>query len=214
MTPALLSSIIAGYVLGALPLADRLSRRHGIDIFSTGTGLAGASNVLRSIGKVPALLVIIGDMAKGALIVPVTSLLGVESPWVLLPVAAVLVGHSWSVFSGFRGGDGLAALGGAILTLFGTLGLVTVAVAMLVALGGQRMPYTSLLSIVFGYAALVVLSVAYNGDTTLALGTGGVAGLVLAHALLGHRRRRHDATWSGLGDPEPQPDSRGSTTNL
>ena len=53
------------YVLGALPLADRVSRRRGVNIFHTGTGLAGSSNVLKTVGKVPAAIVFLGDMAKG-----------------------------------------------------------------------------------------------------------------------------------------------------
>ena len=48
---ALLLAIAIGYVLGAIPVADRISRRLGVNIFSTGTGLAGASNVRRTVGK-------------------------------------------------------------------------------------------------------------------------------------------------------------------
>ena len=194
--PALIYSVVAGYLLGALPLGDRISRLYGVDIFSMGSGLAGASNVLRSVGRVPALLVLVGDIGKGTFAVILAWYLGVEGPLVLLPVGAAVVGHWRSVFSGFRGGDGLATLGGAIIPLFGAIGVISVSVAMLIALGGQRMPYSSLLSIVFGYATLVALSVAYYGESLLALGVGGIAGLVLAHALMGHRRRRSTVEWA------------------
>ena len=59
----LLASLVS-YIFGALPFAHRLSSRKGIDIFSTGTGLAGASNVFRSVGKGSALLVLVFDVAK------------------------------------------------------------------------------------------------------------------------------------------------------
>ena len=44
--PMLLVSVAVSYMLGAIPLADQLSKRHGIDIFSVGTGLAGSTNCL------------------------------------------------------------------------------------------------------------------------------------------------------------------------
>ena len=190
--------MIAGYLLGALPLASYVSRRNGVDIFSAGSGLPGASNVLHSVGKVPAALVFIGDVGKGALAVLVAEFLGVDGPWLLLPAFAAVAGHWNPVFTGFRGGDSLAVVGGVVIALFPVFGTISVAVAFLVAWGGQRMPYTSLLSIVFGYTTLVALSIAYDGDTILALGYGGLAGLVLAHALLGHRRRRHETEWEDL----------------
>ena len=50
-------SAIAGYLFGSNPLAYQISKRKGINIFKTGTGLAGASNVLHSVGKKPAAIV-------------------------------------------------------------------------------------------------------------------------------------------------------------
>ena len=65
--PVILAATIAGYLLGALPLAVQISRRLGVDILSTGTGLAGASNVLHSVGKVATVFVVLGDLGKGCL---------------------------------------------------------------------------------------------------------------------------------------------------
>ena len=198
---ALLGSIVVSYLLGALPLADRMSRRRGVDIFTSGTGLAGATNVRRSVGRIYALVVLIGDIGKGALAVVVAGLFGIEGSLLLLPVVAAVAGHWRSVFSGFRGGDGLATLGGACLAMFPTIGLISVAVAMFVQLGAQKAPFSSLMGIVFGFATLVALSLAYERDTVLVMGAGALAALVLAHALLGHRRRRHDEGWD---DPEEE----------
>ena len=195
IAPGLALAIVVGYFLGALPLADRVSARLGIDIFSVGTGLAGASNVRRSVGRWPALFVLVGDLAKGATSVVTAEALGVEGPWVILPVAGAVVGHWKSIFSRFRGGDGLLTLGGSAIAMFPVFGIVALAVAVLVALGGQRMPYSSLLSVAFGYASLVGLSLYHDEQTTLALGFGGVSALVLAYALNGHRRRRHTQEW-------------------
>jgi len=202
MLPTLLVAVVVGYLLGALPLAVQISRRLGVDIFSVGTGLTGASNVLHTVGKAPALFVLLGDMGKGALAVILAGFIGVEGPWLLLPAGAAIAGQWRSVFTGFRGGDGLATLGGGTIALFPVLGSISVAVGMAVALGGQRMPYTSLMGIVMGYTTLVALSMAYPYDTALALGNGGLAGLVLAYALVGHRRRRNASAWDEMEDLE------------
>ncbi len=222
--PALLLAVAAGYLLGSVPLARVVASRHGVDIFSVGSGLPGASNILRTVGKLPAVVVFLGDVGKGALAVVVARYLGVDVPWLLLPAGASVVGHWRPVFNGFRGGDGLATLGGAIVGIFPGFGAVSVAVAMLVALSAQRLPFSSLLSIVFGYSTLVGLSLAYgdyaaldrlsiryDGDVLSVLGLGGLGGLVLAHALLGHHRRRQEAArgdalgeeeWDEVGDTE------------
>ena len=209
---ATMVAVVIGYLLGSFPIAALLSRRVGVDIFEVGTGLPGASNVMRNVGRAPAVLVLLGDLAKGALAVVVAKYLGVEAPLLVLPAGAAVLGHWRSIFSRFRGGDGLATLGGAIVALFPIFGIIAMAVAMVVSLGGQKLPYTSLLGIVFGYATLALLNVAYDGrsvdmmgvvdegNMVVALGIGGIAALVLAHALNGHRRRRGVNEAEGLDD--------------
>ncbi len=227
---ATLMAIVIGYLLGSLPIAALLSRRAGVDIFEVGTGLPGASNVMRNVGRVPAVLVLLGDMAKGALAVIVAKYLGVEAPEVeapllVLPAGAAVLGHWRSIFTRFRGGDGLSTLGGAIVALFPVFGVISIAVAMVVSLGGQRLPYTSLLGIVFGYATLVVLNVARDGqsvvvmgvvdegDPATALGLGGVSALVLAHAINGHRRRRGSVEAEDIDEVQGAPDNTGSRSS-
>jgi glycerol-3-phosphate acyltransferase PlsY len=210
MLPTLSASVLVAYILGALPLAVQISRRLGVDIFSVGTRLTGAANVLRNVGKAPGLFVLLGDMGKGALAVIVAGFIGVEGPWLLFPLGAVIAGQWKSVFTGFRGGDGLGTLGGGTIALFPIVGTISVAVGMVVTLGGQKMPYTSLLGIVMGYTTLVILSMAYGYDTVLALGNGGVAGLVLAYALIGHRRRRNAAAWDEIEEANGAPESPGT----
>ena len=193
--PTLILAMAVGYLLGAIPLADQISRRHGIDIFSVGTGLAGATSVRRMVGKFPGIIVLLGDLGKGALAVIAAEFLGVEGVWVILPAAAAIVGHWFSVFSNFRGGDAMGALGGIIIASFPLFGLASVAVAVVVSFGGQRMPYTSLLSIVFGYLTLAMLSIAYSDNIPLTLGVGGLCAMVLAPAIKGHIGRRSEPAW-------------------
>ena len=160
LAPAVLVASAAGYLIGSLPLADLITkRRSGTSIFSKGTKLAGASNVLRNVGAVPAAMVSFGDLVKGAgTILIAERLIGVEGSWLLIPAGAAIFGHWKSLFTGFRGGDGLVTLGGIILAIFPVFGVISIVVAVLITLGGQKMPYTSLLGTVFGYATLVALT--------------------------------------------------------
>ena len=190
MVPMLLLATLAGYLLGAIPLAQRLSHWHGVDIFATGTRLAGSSNVRLSVGKLPGVIVLAGDLAKGVAAVLLSEYIGIDGAWILAPIAAAVVGHCKSIFSNFRGGDGLATLGGAIIAVFPVMGVVSILAAMAVSLGAQGLPYTSLLGVVFGYVTLAVLVVAFDGNSSsTVMGIGAISAIVLAHALNGHRLR-------------------------
>ena len=203
LTAIVISTLIA-YLFGALPIAAWISRRRGVDIFSVGTGLPGASNVRRNVGNVSGGMVLIGDMAKGLISIVAAQLMQVEGLWLLLPCVAMIVGHWKSIFTGFRGGDGIAPLGGAMIALFLLNGFVAAVIASIVTLGGQKLPYTSLLGTVVGVAALIWL-VRNTDELPLALGVGVIAILVLIHASVGHRRRNSSVEWDDiedLDDPE------------
>ncbi len=188
----LLATVIA-YTLGALPLADRLSRRRGVDIFAAGTGLAGSSNVMKSVGRISGSIVFLGDLAKGILAVVIAQALGVEGPWIVVPAAGAVVGHWNSVFTWLRGGDGLATLGGATLAVFGIAGFIGVAIAGIVAFGGQKMPYTSLMSVISGYVSIAIINAMNLGDMRTMFAMGTLAFIAFGHAVLGHARRRRGA---------------------
>tara|TARA_B100000809_G_scaffold264823_1_gene321769 strand:+ start:121 stop:771 length:651 start_codon:yes stop_codon:yes gene_type:complete len=188
-------AVVGAYLLGALPLADQLSRRHGVDIFAVGSGLAGSSNVRRSVGKLPAMTVMIGDMAKGALAVVFASLMGVDGAWFVVPAAAAILGHWYSIFSGFRGGDGVATLAGVGIAQFTGIGVIAVAIAIIVISGGQKMPYSSLIGLVFGYGVLVMGTIAYEVPVWPVVGIAGLTAMVLMRASIGHLHRRHAHAW-------------------
>ncbi len=191
----ILAAVIA-YIFGALPLADRLSKRRGVNVFSSGTGLAGATNVRRSVGMIAASLVVLGDAAKGILAIVIAQALGVDGIWIVVPAAAAIVGHWNSIFTGFRGGDGLVTLGGITLAVFPIYqgyyeSIIAVLVAVAVALGGQKLPYSSLLCIIAGYAVIILLFTQTRvSDLDTALAMGMLALVVFGHALVGHAKRR------------------------
>jgi|TARA_B100000959_G_scaffold80244_3_gene85537 glycerol-3-phosphate acyltransferase PlsY len=192
----LILACLVSYIFGALPFAHRISRRKGIDIFSIGTGLAGASNVLKNVGRWSALIVLVFDITKGSLAVIVSSMMGVEGPLILLPACAAIFGHWNSIFTRFRGGDGMAIAGGIAIGLFGGIGFFALFVAGIASLLAQKLWVTSLTSIIFGYLAILFLTHLLDKNKDIAVGFTAVVLLILAHAMRGHARRRRIARQS------------------
>jgi acyl phosphate:glycerol-3-phosphate acyltransferase len=106
----------AAYLLGAIPFGYIFTRlRTGRDIRTMGSGNIGATNVLRTQGKILALLTLLLDFAKAALSVWFCTRWGNE-PWMgAAGGAAAVVGHCFPVFLGFRGGKGIASGLGALV---------------------------------------------------------------------------------------------------
>lgn len=112
---AILFSTLAGYLLGSVNFSIILSRmRYRDDIRRHGSGNAGMTNTLRTYGKLSAVLVLLGDAAKGFLAGWIGLELGGPVTMYLAGLLAVM-GHMFPVFFGFRGGKGVATAAGFIL---------------------------------------------------------------------------------------------------
>lgn len=105
--------IILSYFLGSVNFAYITARIKGIDISSSGSGNPGTSNVLRTLGKGSAAIVLIGDLLKGA--IPVI-FFSEDQYFILYGVAAVL-GHIYPVFYKFKGGKGVATYLGVYIAI-------------------------------------------------------------------------------------------------
>ena len=123
-----LSIVAIGYLLGSIPsgyLAGRWLK--GIDLRDCGSGSTGATNVLRNVGKGPALAVFFVDVAKGAAAVLLARSLNPTSAlidWIqVLAGLAALAGHIWPVWLGFKGGKAVATGFGMFLGLAWPVGL-------------------------------------------------------------------------------------------
>ena len=125
-------SLLLGYLLGSIPsgfLAGRWCK--GIDLRTIGSGSTGATNVLRNVGKGPALVVFLVDVGKGAAAVLLARALtdGMEGMdlmrnWLeVLAGLAALAGHIWPVWLGFKGGKAVATGFGLFLGLAWPVGL-------------------------------------------------------------------------------------------
>ncbi|MFN3311579.1 MAG: glycerol-3-phosphate 1-O-acyltransferase PlsY [Thermomonas sp.] len=135
MTLADAGVLLAAYLLGSLSGSLLLGRLRGVDIRRHGSGNAGGTNALRTLGWRFALGVVVVDVGKGAL----AAWLGLHlAPgWAYSAAALAVVGHVWPLWHGFRGGKGAATVVGALLVLWplALLPLLAVWALVLVASG-------------------------------------------------------------------------------
>ena len=116
--------LLTAYLLGSLSGSLLLGRWRGVDVRHHGSGNAGGTNALRTLGWKFALGVVLIDVGKGALAVWLTMQFAPpDAPAGVIAlawVAALLViaGHTWPVFYGFRGGKGAATLLGALAVIW------------------------------------------------------------------------------------------------
>src|SRR5665213_232422 len=115
MTNTILAAII-GYLLGSIPWGLLLTKACGYgDIRAIGSGSIGATNVLRTGNKALAAATLVLDLMKGLVAVWVGALWGPDAA--LAAAGAVVVGHMFPVWLGFRGGKGVATALGVLLVI-------------------------------------------------------------------------------------------------
>jgi glycerol-3-phosphate acyltransferase PlsY len=127
-----LLGLLAAYLIGAIPVGFLVARAAGgTDIRRAGSGNIGATNVLRTLGKGPAVLTLVGDIVKGYLAVSAARSIGIEAWAAAGGAVAAIAGNCWPVFLGFRGGKGVATGLGAFLALIPWAAVLWIAVTAL-----------------------------------------------------------------------------------
>ncbi len=117
-------AVMTGYLLGSIPFGYLVSKYwKGINILEHGSGNIGFTNVLRTVGWLPAIVVLFGDVGKGALAAWLGVRNGGEAFGIFCGMAAML-GHSFSVFLKFKGGKLVATALGVLLVLAPKVALV------------------------------------------------------------------------------------------
>lgn len=125
-------ALILAYFFGSAPAGAWVARTYGIDIRKVGSGNTGATNILRTLGWGPALVVAFFDVFKGGIAVLIARLVGIED-WLLGGVAiAAVLGHNYSIFMGFKGGKGVATTFGTILFVSPMVALCTLPVGIMI----------------------------------------------------------------------------------
>ena len=130
---------IIAYLVGSISSSVIISKKMaGFDVREKGSGNAGTTNVLRSVGKKAALITLICDIFKGVGAIAIAVLVGVVAKTetindaMLVQVAsiAVILGHTFPIFFGFKGGKGVATSLGVILLLNWKVGLICLVFAV------------------------------------------------------------------------------------
>jgi glycerol-3-phosphate acyltransferase PlsY len=140
---------VIAYAIGSISSSVLISKKMaGFDVREKGSGNAGSTNVLRTVGKKAAILTLVCDILKGVISIGIAWLIGKiaknASPAILVEIAAlfVVIGHTYPVFFGFKGGKGVATSLGVILLINWKIGLaclifalVLMAITRMVSLG-------------------------------------------------------------------------------
>jgi acyl phosphate:glycerol-3-phosphate acyltransferase len=178
--------VALAYVSGSIPMGVIVARlAGGPDPRTVGSGRTGGTNALRALGRNWAAVVVAGDVLKGAVPVLIARLLGAGPAVEVLCALAAVVGASWSLFLGFRGGRGVATGVGTMLVIQPLAVLLATPVFVVVILITR---YVSLGSLA-GSAAVAAITwlfwMAANGSISVAYpiyAAFGAALVWLAHA--------------------------------
>ena len=135
MVVYIIMAIIA-YCIGSVNFSVIFSKKFaGFDVREKGSGNAGTTNMLRSVGKKAAAITLICDILKGVVAIGVAILLGYipdMNKELLVQIAgvAVILGHTFPVFFGFKGGKGVATSLGVLLLSNWQIGLICLVFAL------------------------------------------------------------------------------------
>ncbi len=185
-----LAVLLAAYLCGSIPTGYTVAKWVlGIDIREVGSGSTGATNVLRTLGKWPALGVLLVDVLKGIAAISLTryiyslditsqlaATIGIEDLTIILPWIATLsgliavLGHSKSIWLGFAGGKSVATSLGVLLGLYWPVGLGTFGIFGLVLAVSRIVSLSSII------AAIGVSGLMFAFGQPLAYELFGIAG--------------------------------------
>ncbi len=129
--------VIIAYLLGSISFSVIISKKlAGFDVREKGSGNAGATNMLRSVGVKGAILTLIGDCLKGVIAILVAVIVGKiaknadKALLVQLAGIAVVLGHTFPIFFNFKGGKGVATALGVVLVTNWQIGLICLVFAL------------------------------------------------------------------------------------
>ncbi|MGZ6999326.1 MAG: glycerol-3-phosphate acyltransferase [Acidimicrobiia bacterium] len=182
-TVVVLVAALPAYLLGTFPTAILVARAGGHDVLTEGSGNPGASNVARLMGWRFGLLVMAGDLAKGAIAAGVGLALAGRAAGYILGILAVL-GHTYPVTRRFKGGKGVATAGGMLAVLHP---LIVAALAVVWFLTARVLRLASVGSIVVAVLFPVAVALAGRAGWEIAV-TSALALLVVIRHLPNLRR--------------------------
>jgi glycerol-3-phosphate acyltransferase PlsY len=158
--------IVLSYLAGSFPTALIMGYiLKGVDIRTLGSGNMGATNVFRQLGVAAGIVTLLLDMFKGFASAYWISRLGSGDPVGLMILAGVsaILGHTFTVFGGFRGGKGVATATGMVLAIAPLIVLICALVFILTTLLTGYVSVASMLAVsLFGMIHIVLYFLGYE----------------------------------------------------
>ena len=151
-------AVVVGYLLGTFPSADlvtRIATRGKVDIRAVGSGNPGTLNAIHELGTAWGVVVLVLDVAKGIAAGVIGGAVG-GAAGAYLGATAAIVGHIFPVWTGFRGGKGVATAAGACVAVFPAFVGLNVVMALVLAVVSHRATFGTYLgcAVWIGAAAL------------------------------------------------------------
>jgi glycerol-3-phosphate acyltransferase PlsY len=172
-------AVVIAYLLGSIPFGYLIVRRKmGADIRETGSGGTGATNVSRRAGKMAGVLTLLLDAAKGCAAVVLAQTISNDDRVIAAAAVAVLVGHIFPVWLGFRGGKGVAT-GVGVFSVLAPIALLCAGVIFIAIVVTTR--YVSLGSIIGAVLIPVFIWFQSGWQPLLTAAIAAAALIVFAH---------------------------------
>ena len=176
--------ILLGYLLGSLPSGYLAGKWFsGIDLRELGSGSTGATNVLRQIGKGPAIIVFLIDVGKGTAAIFLARGLLHEPGWEVATGIAALIGHIWPIWLNWKGGKAVATGLGVLLGISWPVGLGCFGIFLSVLFTSKIVSLSSIIAAV-SLPILMLISFQYTQYSQAYL---AVALIAMAIVLWRHR---------------------------
>jgi len=156
--------IIGCYLLGSIPfgyIVGKLFKK--VDIRELGSGNIGATNAFRILGPSLASLVLIGDIGKGILSIYLVRFLNIDNSLILaIAGLAVICGHDWSLFLGFKGGKGIATTFGVVFALNPVISVLAVTVWVVVVITTKYVSLSSICAVISIFVFTILFKQPYE----------------------------------------------------
>jgi glycerol-3-phosphate acyltransferase PlsY len=141
---------VLGYLLGSINTSLIIGKFYGVDVRQHGSGNAGATNTLRTLGKSAAIFVTLGDILKGIIACVagyyiIGNVKDIGNLGLMTGGVAAIIGHNWPLYFGFKGGKGILTTFSVIMMMDWRIGLILLGVFIIVLLISK---YVSLGSII------------------------------------------------------------------
>lgn len=177
----ILLPLLAGYLLGSIPIGYLVGKMYGVDVRQVGSGRTGGTNVFRAAGLLPAAITILGDALKGIAAVGLAWVFTGEVGAAMAGIGAV-AGHNWPLFLGWKGGAGGVTAAAVVAALNPICGAV---VAILALSGIALSRYASVATLVVALLSPIALLVyGLLGGPMVYVAYGLAAGAMIVCALL------------------------------